>query len=68
MDLEIIEQHSGKIGKLLTAKYMPDGYFFNSKLMGSSQFWPGLHKVKHLFQWDGIYRVGNGSGVRFWKE
>ena len=33
---------------------MPDGYFFNSKFMGSSQFWQGLHKVKHLFQWGGI--------------
>jgi hypothetical protein len=37
--------------KLLQAKYMPEGNFFKSKTRGTSQFWQGLHKVKHLFKW-----------------
>lgn len=37
--------------KLLQAKYMPDDNFFNSKSRETSQFWQGLHKVKHLFKW-----------------
>lgn len=37
--------------RLLKAKYMKKGGFFSSKSQGSSQFWKGLHKVKHLFRW-----------------
>lgn len=36
--------------------------------MGSSQFWQGLHKVKHLFKWGAIYKVGNGKLCRFWQD
>ena len=54
--------------KLLEAKYMPDGNFFNSKYKGTSQFWQGLHKVKHLFKWGALYKVGDGSLTAFWDD
>ncbi|KAG2643909.1 hypothetical protein PVAP13_2KG355900 [Panicum virgatum] len=28
----------------------------------------GLHKVKHLFQWGAIHKVGNSSKTSFWKD
>jgi hypothetical protein len=31
-----------------------------------SQFWKSLHKVKHLFKWGPIHRVGNGKITQFW--
>jgi hypothetical protein len=37
--------------KLIQAKYMPEGNFFTSETRGVTQFWQGLHKVKHLFKW-----------------
>ena len=37
--------------KLVKAKYMSEGSFFDSNIKGSSQFWQGLHKIKHLFKW-----------------
>ena len=46
--------------KLLEAKYMSDGNFFSSKCKGTSQFWQGLHKVKHLFKWGAMHKVGDG--------
>jgi hypothetical protein len=36
--------------KILKAKYMTNNNFFLSKNKNDSQFWKGLHKVKHLFQ------------------
>lgn len=53
---------------LLKAKYMEGGNFFNSKTKGVSQFWKGLHKVKHLFKWGVIFKVGNGLNCRFWQD
>jgi hypothetical protein len=29
--------------------------------MTDSQSWKGLHKVKDLFKWGVVYRVGSGS-------
>ena len=52
--------------KLLEAKYMSDGNFFSSKCKGTSQFWQGLHKVKHLFKWGAMHKVGDGSLTFFW--
>lgn len=54
--------------KILQAKYMGSGVFFNSKVTGSSQFWRGLHKVKHLFKWGAIFKVGNGRLCKFWQD
>lgn len=41
---------------------------FNSNCNGASQFWKGLHKVKHLFQWGAMFEVHNGEMVRFWQD
>ena len=54
--------------KLLAAKYLQDGNFFNSKTQGTSQFWQGLHKVKHLFKWGALYTVGDGYKIAFWHD
>jgi hypothetical protein len=40
--------------RFIKAKYIKDGNFYGSKIKGASQFWKGLHKVKHLFRWGGI--------------
>uniref|UniRef100_A0A0A8YMZ7 Reverse transcriptase zinc-binding domain-containing protein n=1 Tax=Arundo donax TaxID=35708 RepID=A0A0A8YMZ7_ARUDO len=53
---------------LLKAKYFPHGNLFKSKVMGGSQFWKGLHKVKHLFKWGASYIVGNGKCISFWDD
>ena len=54
--------------KLLEAKYMPDENFFDSKTKGVSQFWRGLHKVKRLFKWGALPKVGDGSLTAFWGD
>lgn len=54
--------------RLLRAKYCKNGDFFSSRSVGSSQFWTGLHKVKHLFQWGAMYRVHKGVKVYFWTD
>jgi hypothetical protein len=54
--------------RLLRAKYMPDDNFFNSKSHGTSQFWQGLHKVKHLFKWGAEYKIKNGEQALFWED
>lgn len=51
--------------KLIKAKYMPEDNFFLSKTKGVSEFWQGLHKVKHLFHWGTIHIVRNGKGPCF---
>jgi hypothetical protein len=35
---------------------------------GVSQFWQGLHRVKHLFKWGAIFQVRNGKHDKFWKD
>jgi hypothetical protein len=47
--------------RLLTAKYMRDEDFFKSKGTQGSQFWKSLHKVKHMFKWGAVHKVGNGK-------
>lgn len=47
---------------------MRSGGFFNSKTVGSSQFWKGLHKIKHLFKWGAIYKVENRMTCKFWQD
>jgi hypothetical protein len=42
--------------------------FFLSKNKGVSQFWQGLHQVKHLFQWGAMNKIKNGEGTLFWKD
>lgn len=52
--------------RLLKAKYMNDGDFFRSRHNRTSQFWKGLHKVKHLFKWGAQYKVMDGRLTSFW--
>lgn len=47
---------------------MEDCNFFTSKTKGVSQFWQGLHKVKHLFKWGVSFKIGNGNNCRFWQD
>jgi hypothetical protein len=54
--------------KIIKAKYLGDGAFFDSKTKNMSQFWQGLHKVKHLYDRGSYFRVGNGKHCRFWKD
>lgn len=54
--------------EIIKAKYLDAGGFFDSKTKGSSQFWKGLHRVKHLFKWGAIFQVGNGEVCRFWTD
>jgi hypothetical protein len=54
--------------KILKAKYLGDNGFFDSTGAGGSQFWKGLHKVKHLFKWGASFTIGNGKLCRFWED
>jgi hypothetical protein len=54
--------------RLLKNKYMKRNGFFGSAYQGTSQFWRGLHKVKHLYQWGAEYHVKKGDKVRFWHD
>lgn len=65
---KITQGSEGLWFKLLKAKYMPDGNFFTSRSIGTSQFWQGLHKVKHLFKWGANYKVKDGRMVSFWDD
>ena len=51
--------------KILKAKYMRNKFFFKSNSRGASQFWQGLHKVKHLFKWGAIHKVKDGAQTFF---
>jgi hypothetical protein len=53
---------------LLTAKYMKDGDLFKSKGGQGSQFWKSIHKVKHLFKWGVVHKVGNEKLTSFWDD
>ena len=46
---------------LLHRKYMGDGGFYQSREVGGSQFWRGLHSVKAWFKKGSSYTVGNGK-------
>jgi hypothetical protein len=54
--------------KLLKAKYMQHSNFFGSEVKGSSQFWKGLHTVKHFLKCGAEYRVFKGNKARFWHD
>lgn len=47
---------------------MNRGSFFQSRSSGSSQFWKGLHKVKHLFNWGAQHKVRDGRNTLFWHD
>jgi hypothetical protein len=53
--------------RLLTAKYMRHGDFFRTVGKGS-QFWRGLHQVKHLFKREVVHKVSNGELTNLWDD
>ncbi|RLN34680.1 putative retroelement [Panicum miliaceum] len=66
---KIMKGSEGVWFKLLQAKYMRNGKsFFTSSSRGSSQFWQGLHKVKHLFKWGALFKVKDGEKVSLWED
>lgn len=54
--------------QLLRAKYLGEGGFYSSSSRGVSQFWAGLHEVKHCCARGLIYVVRNGMKARFWRD
>ena len=65
---KIMQQPDELWFKILRAKYMEDCSFFSSNIKGTSQFWHGLHKVKHLFKWGAIFKVRDGRTCKFWQD
>jgi hypothetical protein len=54
--------------RLLSAKYLRGGNLFKSNCTHGSQFWKSLHKVKHLFKWAAIHKVGDGKSTQLWDD
>jgi hypothetical protein len=68
VDLEIVPAQGKPLGQT-TAKYMRvRGDIFRSNEIRRSQFWKSLHKVKHLFKWGAIHKVGDGGLTQFWQN
>jgi hypothetical protein len=62
---KIVNREDSMWCRLMTKKYMGDKDFFSTRSQGGSQFWRGLHKVKHLFKWRAMNKVGNGRKTKF---
>lgn len=54
--------------QLLRAKYLGEKGFYSSNPRGASQFWTGLHEVKHCCARGLIYVVRDGKKARFWRD
>jgi hypothetical protein len=65
---KIAQGSEGLWYKTIKTKYMHGDSFWRSKRKGVSQFWKGLHKIKHLFKWRAINKVNNGEGSFFWTD
>jgi len=53
---------------LIKAKYLNECNFSLPPSKGSSQFWKGLYKVKHLFKCGALFKVRNELKCRFWQD
>jgi hypothetical protein len=53
---------------LLRRKYLRGAGFCQSKCVGSSQFWQGLHAVKGWYEKGKGHIVRNGKQTRLWKD
>lgn len=62
---KILQEPDALCFRIIKAKYLRKDSFFSSKSKGCSQFWMGLHKVKHLFKWGATFRIGNGENCLF---
>jgi len=65
---KILQEPDSLWFQLFKGKYMNGVNFFFSKSKGASQFWQGLHRVKHLFKCGGTFKVGNDKNCRFWQD
>jgi hypothetical protein len=65
---KIYNQPDGLWVRILKAKYMRHGDFFRSSGLQGSQFWKSIHKIKYLFKWGVIHKVGNGCLTQFWND
>lgn len=54
--------------RIVKAKYLGKNGFFQSSGARGSQFWKGIHSVKHLFDWGAVFQIGNGLHCRFWED
>jgi hypothetical protein len=53
---------------LIRAKYRDAKDIFSGSGQGGSQFWKGLHKVKHLFKVGAKHQVRDGARTSFWLD
>jgi hypothetical protein len=58
---KLYQQKESLWARLIHAKYMRDDDFYKTNGKKGSQFWKSLHKVKDLFKWGVVHRVGSGS-------
>lgn len=54
--------------QVLRKKYMSNNIFYRTKGDGGSQFWVGLHKVKHHMKKGLKCQVNNGKDTLFWED
>jgi hypothetical protein len=54
--------------KLIKGKYMRDDDFYGTRGTQGFQLWKKLHRVKHLFKWGAVHKVGNGRLTKFWDD
>ena len=54
--------------QLIRAKYLKKKTLMLCREDCASQFWRGINKVKHKFNWGPTYSVKSGREVRFWED
>jgi hypothetical protein len=69
VDLETVSAQGKPLGQTSRCKiYERKGDIFRSNEIRGSQFWKSRHKVKHLFKWTAIHKVGDGGLTQFWQD
>ena len=57
------------MARLLKAKYFPTGELVDTVFTGNaSAVWRGIERGLELVKKDMIWRVGNGSKIRIWRD
>ena len=51
--------------QLIRAKYPGSYNIFGSTPVGGSQFWHGIHKIKHFFKLGAKFHLGLGDRILF---
>jgi hypothetical protein len=65
---KLYQQKDSQWARLIIAKYMREGDFYKANGKQGSQFWKSLHKVKDLFKWGAVHKVGNGIRTQLWND